>query len=258
MPSPLQPWSFSARAVNGTAECPSCSSPISLSCNYYRHLKNCQLFQKFKAETLSQQASSSSPSIPRQLASQPPFSLAPLSLLSRSSLPVISQGPRTDCSTQRANSPRTCQAPSTLADVRRARWPHFPPANCPPPAHGKTLLPSWFSDPDRASAQARKCIAWTFGRACLRPIPRTASKPSGWPHPHHRWREQFKVHYTKDTPDPVEVRAFSPPFSHHQPQGLPSLLFLFSPPRSATEHRRGPRLGQHQPEAIRAPCCRST
>ena len=136
MPLPRQPWSFASRAVNGRAECPSCSSSVSSSHHYYRHLKNCSLFQKERGENLWNQPPTFSPSQPaRQPIFSQPLGIVPLQPMQPPLWSSSSPSP-------------ACQASPAVADVRRACRPHFPPANRPPPAHSKTFLPGWLSDPD--------------------------------------------------------------------------------------------------------------
>ena len=228
MPRPLQPWSFASRAVNGRAECPSCSSSIADSRNYERHLRNCSLFQKFKAESLSQHSSSSS--LPVQPGQPGPGSNVPLTL-PRSPLP---------------SAPEFCAPPShSGARVLLPRLPvKLPPllrmsgVRAGPISLQPTVLRQHTAKPfSQVGSRTQIERVRKLGSALHGNVEELVSDPSlGLPQnlqvgpiPITVGEKQFKVHYTKDTPDPVEVRAFSPPFSHHQPQGLPSLLFLFSP-----------------------------
>ena len=221
MPLPRQPWSFASRAVNGRAECPSCSSSVSSSHHYYRHLKNCSLFQKERGENLWYQPPTFSPSQPaRQPIFSQPLGIVPLQPM---------QPPQPSHSGARV-LPRL---PVKLPPLLRMSGVRAGPISLQP-----TVLRQHTAKPfSQVGSRTQIERVRKLGSALHGNVEELVSDPSlGLPQnlqvgpiPITVGEKQFKVHYTKDTPDPVEVRAFSPPFSHHQPQGLPSLLFLFSP-----------------------------
>ena len=224
MPRPLQPWSFASRAVNGRAECPSCSSAIADQTHYCRHLRACSLFQKEHAKNLENQAFIFSPSQP---ARQPPFSLP-------QALGPVPLQPKEPLQPTHSFSPLSHpRLPVKLPPLLRMSGVRAGPISLQP-----TVLRQHTAKPfSQVGSRTQIERVRKLGSALHGNVEELVLDPSlGLPQnlqvgpiPITVGEKQFKVHYSKDTPDPVEVRAFSPPFSHHQPQGLPSLLFLFSP-----------------------------
>ena len=204
MPRPLQPWSFAARAINGRAECPSCSSQVASEAHYYRHLRNCSLFQKFKAESLSQCSSSSS--LPVQPGQPGPGSNVPLTL-PRSPLPP---------------APEFCAPPShSGARVLLPRLPvKLPPllrmsgVRAGPISLQPTVLRQHTAKPfSQVGSRTQIERVRKLGSALQGNVEELVSDPSlGLPQnlqvgpiPITVGERQFEVHYTKDVPDPVEV-----------------------------------------------------
>jgi len=190
--SPLKPFSFGSRAVNGRAECPSCPSSIAGEANYYRHLKKCQFFlaeQNGKAAVSpaskpALQPLFPSPSLPQRVQSKPqssavpkpvPFPRLPVKLPPLLRMSGVQAGPISLKPTIiRDSPPKPFSQVGSRTQIERVR------------KLGGAVqrnVAEFCADPVNGLPQTLQ----------IGPIPITVDNKS------------FEAHFSKDTPDPVEV-----------------------------------------------------
>jgi len=231
MPFPRQPWSFASRAVNGRAECPSCSSAVAGETNYYRHLRRCSLFQKERTKNLGNQPPIFSPS---QTVMQPLFSLSqPLGTVPlQPKEPLQPPQPPTlePCAPHPHSGVRVplSRLPVKLPPLLRMSGVHAGPISLRP-----TVLRQHTAKPfPQVGSRTQIERVRKLGGEVRRNVEELVSDPlHGLPQnlqigpiPITVGERQFEVHYAKDVPDPVEVCIDQrPPFIY----GSTSSLFFF-------------------------------
>ena len=231
MPFPRQPWSFASRAVNGRAECPSCSSAVAGETNYYRHLRRCSLFQKERTKNLGNQPPIFSPS---QTVMQPLFSLSqPLGTVPlQPKEPLQPPQPPTlePCAPHPHSGVRVplSRLPVKLPPLLRMSGVHAGPISLRP-----TVLRQHTAKPfPQVGSRTQIERVRKLGGEVRRNVEELVSDPlHGLPQnlqigpiPIIVGERQFEVHYAKDVPDPVEVCIDQrPPFIY----GSTSSLFFF-------------------------------